>query len=105
MKLRPHQEIAAHFLTSANHRLLADEPRVGKTAAALHAVKTLQRHRVLVVCPVSVMYVWAMEARRWEVPLTVGVCDPRADLCIVPWSRIATGELATQIRQPDWDLI
>ena len=105
MKLRPHQELAAHFLMADRHRLLADEPRVGKTASALQAVKALKLRRVLVVCPVSVMYVWAMEAKRWGVPLTIGVCDIRAEFCIVPWSRIATGELAALIRQCDWDVI
>lgn len=57
MKLFPHQEVARDFLLSKKRCILADAPRVGKTAptaaAALHTLP------VLVVCPAVAKYVWA----------------------------------------------
>lgn len=105
MKLRPHQSIASIFLQQHNYRLLADEPRVGKTAAALDAARRLGLKKILVICPVSVQYVWKYECTRWGMPLTVGVLDPGAQFCIVPWSRIGSGTLGAQLRAQHWDLI
>lgn len=105
MKLRPHQEIARQFLKRDRNRLLADEQRVGKTGPALVAATDLDLAPILIVCPVSVQYVWEREAENWNVPGTVGICDPSADVCIVPYSKIVSGTLAAKLRQRHWALL
>jgi SNF2 family DNA or RNA helicase len=105
MKLRPHQELARQFLHRDRNRLLADEQRVGKTAPALTAAIDLQLSPVLIVCPVSVQYVWERECEAWGVPGTIGICDPSADVCIVPYSKIVSGVLAAALRRRNWALL
>lgn len=105
MKLRPHQELARQFLHRDRNRLLADEQRVGKTGPALVAATDMQLTPVLVVCPVSVQYVWERECESWGIPGTVGICKPDADICIVPYSKIVSGSLASALRQRQWGLL
>ena len=57
MKLFPHQEVAKQFLLDKKRCILADAPRVGKTApTAAAAAKHLP---ALIVCPAVAKYVWA----------------------------------------------
>lgn len=57
MKLFPHQEVAKQFLLDKKRCILADAPRVGKTAPT--AAAALHNMPVLVVCPAVAKYVWA----------------------------------------------
>ena len=57
MKLFPHQEVARDFLLTKKRCILADAPRVGKTAPT--AAAALHNLPVLVVCPAVAKYVWA----------------------------------------------
>lgn len=57
MKLFPHQEVARDFLLDKKRCILADAPRVGKTAPT--AAAALHNLPVLVVCPAVAKYVWA----------------------------------------------
>lgn len=105
MKLRPHQDLAVHFLMQDRNRLLGDEQRVGKTAPALVAIQRLKLRKILIICPVSVQYVWKSWAAKMGLDHNVGICNPDAEICIVPWSKIATGALAAKLRGYDWELI
>ena len=57
MKLFPHQEVARDFFLTKKRCILADAPRVGKTAPT--AAAALHNLPVLVVCPAVAKYVWA----------------------------------------------
>jgi len=57
VKLFPHQEVARDFLLTKKRCILADAPRVGKTAPT--AAAALHNLPVLVVCPAVAKYVWA----------------------------------------------
>lgn len=83
MQLYPHQETAVLALRTAKTFLLADEPRVGKTAPTILAARSLGLTDILIVTPVSVVPVWKMELKRWwpDHPPTVQ---------IVPWSQLKT---------------
>jgi hypothetical protein len=105
MRLRPHQEISREFLKRAPNRLLADEQRVGKTAAALMALRDIGEPPTLIVAPVSALYVWERDARLWGMPGRVAVNDPTADVCIVPWSMIASGALAAKLLARAWSTL
>ena len=58
--LFPHQLEAATFLAARRCALLADEPRVGKTRSAIHAVDLVGAKRVLVVVPAIARHDWAL---------------------------------------------
>ena len=66
LQLMPHQgQVVA--AAAAGHRtfLLADEPGLGKTAAALLAAEAANAYPLLVVVPSVVKTNWAREAARW----------------------------------------
>lgn len=67
--LRPYQQIGAERLAGVLglRGLLADEMGLGKTAQALAAVEYLKdtAYPVLVICPSSLKWNWAREAKMW----------------------------------------
>ncbi len=72
MKLYPYQEEGVRFLMARpkelkrrNHKLLADEQGLGKTAQAIVAAQRLAVKTMLVICPVSVKYNWKRQIQLW----------------------------------------
>lgn len=65
-----HQHEGIEFLKSHPRCLLADEAGLGKTRQVLEAAKTvLNKRKLLVLCPTSLVENWKEEARKWEFPL------------------------------------
>lgn len=56
--LFPYQETSRDFLASRTRALLADEPRVGKTPAAIAACDAVGARRIFVVAPAVALYQW-----------------------------------------------
>ena len=97
----PHQIEGAQFLAAGGH-LLADDPRVGKTAAAIMACDFVLSRRILVVTTATGRANFAREFREWQAfPRRVQVLygaldkiDPLADVLVVAWSIVADKRLA-----------
>jgi len=72
LALYPYQREAVAFLQKrgGNAGLFA-EMGTGKTPIALHYLLEVDTERILVVCPLSVIGVWAREAKRWHMPFKV----------------------------------
>ena len=88
------QLTGAEFLASRSTALLADEPRVGKTGAALLALKKLglpQREPILIVTTASGRAVWRRAVKDWlDLPAYV-VGDGKRDcepFYVVSWDQI-----------------
>ncbi len=92
----PHQLAGARWLASKRRALLADEPRVGKTGAAIMAADLVLARRILIVTTASGRAVWRKAFRDWSsLPRTVRVfsVDPphETDVVIVSWDAVAKG--------------
>ena len=61
----PYQLIGARHLAEQSRAYLGDRPGLGKTIQALLAVLEVQPHRVLVVCPASMVGTWIEEIFIW----------------------------------------
>jgi SWI/SNF-related matrix-associated actin-dependent regulator 1 of chromatin subfamily A len=73
-QLRDYQSLGAKFLSERRAALLADEPRVGKTAQAVIAADLVGAQSVLVLCPASAVPGWQREFDRFlECPPNVTV--------------------------------
>jgi SNF2 family DNA or RNA helicase len=80
-KLFPHQRADLAYLHHAAHRgklnafLLAHDPGVGKTPAAIRWAMQLDARRILVIAPNSAKEQWTREIRRWtkrpRLPVTI----------------------------------
>lgn len=95
--LFPHQIEGATFLAARQAALLADEQRVGKTAAAIRACDYVMARKILVVTTASARAQWGREFREWGFPRDVQVVfksseriRPEADIVVVAWSMIGT---------------
>lgn len=102
--LFPHQIEGATFLASRSAALLADEQRVGKTAAAIRACDYVMATKILVVTTASARAQWGREFREWGFPRDVQVVfksseriRPEADVVVVAWSMVAT--LAERLKE------
>lgn len=69
-KLYPYQIVGVNFLLNNDAALLGDQMGLGKTVTTTVALKLLIRRgirkRALIVCPVSVLYVWEKHLREWS---------------------------------------
>lgn len=65
MNLRPHQETSRKFLATHPRAYLGDEPRVGKTPAAIMAAKDVGAEVITVACPAVMVGTWQHEWYRW----------------------------------------
>ena len=63
---RPYQRLGIEWLASNRRAYLADEPGLGKSLQAVRACDAIGATRILVVCPASVVAVWASEFRKWQ---------------------------------------
>lgn len=109
-QLFPHQVKGAEFLAARTAALLADEQRVGKTAAAIRACDYVMARKILVVTTASARGQWGREFREWGFPRDVQVIfsgsdriRPEADVVVVAWSMVAT--LADRLRASWWDVL
>jgi superfamily II DNA or RNA helicase len=107
-ELRPYQRRGVSWLAFLRDAglgaLLADDMGLGKTIQALCAL----RGRTLVVCPTSVLYVWADEIRRFRPSLGCSVyhgpkreLDPRADVTLTTYALLRLD--AGRLLQEHWD--
>jgi SWI/SNF-related matrix-associated actin-dependent regulator 1 of chromatin subfamily A len=107
----PHQLVGAQFLAERPTALLADEPRVGKTGAAIAAADMVWARRILVVTTASGRPVWAKAFRDWSafgrsVQTLYKLTDqPTADVVIVGWSAVAEQKMYGRLFVQDWDVL
>lgn len=110
MEALPHQITGARFLSDRNYALLADQPRVGKTGAAIMAADDVFASRVLVVTTASGRPVWVRGFKDWsgfDLPTravygALGKIDGPLRL-IVSWSEVA--KHAEALKAARWDLL
>lgn len=111
MQAMPHQIEGAMFLAQRKVALLADEPRVGKTAAAIIAADLVMARRVLVVTTASARANWGREIRDWQelgrrvyVAYGSSPFDAAAfDAVVVGWDSLAG--LAKPLSAYPWDVV
>jgi SWI/SNF-related matrix-associated actin-dependent regulator 1 of chromatin subfamily A len=90
----PHQVEGARFLSARRGAILADEPGVGKTDAAVQAIVECGKMPCLVVCPANVRVVWERIVRL-AAPWLKVVCPvsgrdmESGDVVIVSFNRVA----------------
>jgi hypothetical protein len=109
----PTQLSGALFLARNNHALLADEPRVGKTGAAIIAADYNLDADILIVTTSSGRPVWRRAVKDWTVfPRKVRVLTqpPRADevldgVTIIGWSQIAEPRMRVALMQRKFDRV
>jgi superfamily II DNA or RNA helicase len=108
--LRPYQRIGVDWLAFSRDAglgcVLADDMGLGKTVQALAAM----RGRVLVVCPTSVVWNWAEEARRFRPDLEVALyhgsrrkLDDDADLTLTSYPLLRND--IDVLAAIDWDVV
>lgn len=109
---RRHQIEGALFLADRKAALLADEPRVGKTGAAIRACDYIFARKILVITTASGRPNWGREFKEWGFPRTVQVVYKTdtvirqdADVVIVGWSAMKQGNLLDQLSAQEWEVI
>ncbi len=82
--LFPYQETSRDFLAAHSRALLADEPRVGKTPAAIAACDAIAARRIFVVAPAVAIYQWRRMFQEFGQPRAIHVLDSAeaADSCL-----------------------
>lgn len=109
-ELFPHQITGATFLATRKAALLADEQRVGKTAAAIRACDYVMARNVLVVTKASARAQWGRELDEWgfarDVQVVYSCADKiHADTIVVGWGMVFTKELLDQLLAREWDVL
>lgn len=111
MTPRPTQVSGALFLEANRYACLADEPRVGKTGAALIAADGVLAENVLIITTASGRSVWARAVPQWTwLPRTVSVVkdrtnDTSAQTVIVGWPAVTNGYIKGALLARKWDLL
>jgi SWI/SNF-related matrix-associated actin-dependent regulator 1 of chromatin subfamily A len=109
--LYPYQVEGAQWLSSMRNAILGDEPRVGKTAAAIAGADLISARRVLVVCPAIVRPNWEREFQRWQMLLRTTCLimsskdRPMADVTIVSYELTCSRPVLLALLAVDWDLL
>lgn len=107
----PTQLSGAAFLAPQKYALLADEPRCGKTGAAIIAADYVMAVNILVITTASGRGVWQQGFKDWSVfdrsvqIVTESKRDAAADVVIVGWPALTMNKVAAVLRQRHWDLI
>ncbi len=106
----PHQIEGALFLADQKAKLLADQPRVGKTGSAIMAADMELAQRILVVTTASGRPVWRRAFGDWSViPRKVAILANGAqkmpDVAIVSWAGITGNQMRAALRSVEWDRI
>jgi SWI/SNF-related matrix-associated actin-dependent regulator of chromatin subfamily A-like protein 1 len=94
LKPRPHQLSGAAFLADRRYALLADEPRVGKTGAAIMAADLALDDSLLIVTTASGRAVWKRALADWS--------QVQRPVSILGWSEIAKPETLRKARSRRW---
>ena len=107
---RPHQIEGAHFLADRKAALLADEPRVGKTGAAIMAADYVLADTILVVTTSSGRPVWRRAFADWspfgrKVQVVKHCPDRDTQVAIVSWGGITQPETRSALLQRQWDVL
>jgi SNF2 family DNA or RNA helicase len=107
---KPHQLTGASFLSDRHRAYLADEPRVGKTGAAILAVDDVMAERVLVITTSSGRPVWRRAFAEWSpfgrtVQLPTDAVSSKTDAAIVSWGSITQPNLRSSLLQQKWDVV
>lgn len=109
----PHQITGAHFLAKRRTALLADEPRVGKTGAAIMAADLILARSILVVTTASGRAVWRRAVRDWSgLGRTVTLVDPARwqgqnlnGVVVVSWKTCTNPEIRALFMTRSWDVV
>lgn len=109
-ELFPHQIAGATFLATRKAALLADEQRVGKTAAAIRACDYVMAQKVLVVTKASARAQWGRELAEWgferDVQVVYSASDKiHAETVVVGWGMVFVKELLDQLMAREWDVL
>lgn len=111
MKPFPTQIEGATFLASRQSALLADEPRVGKTGAAIIGADLELAEKVLVITTASGRLVWKYGFRDWspfnrDVQVISKGSDALKSACaIVGWNGITNPKIRAMLLSRKWDRI
>ena len=108
-----HQIDAAYWLADRPRALLADEPRVGKTGAAILAADSTALSTILVITTVSGRSVWARAFEQWSMMgRSVFVVTSGSDriplgveVVIVGWPSISVSKIRAQLLARQWSLL
>jgi len=107
----PTQLSGAEFLARRKFALLADEPRVGKTGAAIIAADYIDARKILVVTTASGRPVWrhgfadwSIYPRKTQIVGTAGF-HPDVDVAITSWSAINNAHVRVNLLKRQWDLL
>jgi len=105
-----HQLTGATFLSEIGASgLLADEPRVGKTGAAILAADRIHANTILVITTASGRAVWEKAFRDWSperrAAIYIGGGVPKADVIIVAWSLLQAPAKLGNLIGYRWDVI
>lgn len=107
----PTQLSGAKFLAARKAALLADEPRVGKTGAAIIAADYIEARKILVITTSSGRPVWRRGFSDWSIwPRSVQVISGNtykgaADIAIVSWGGINNSQIRASLLNHKWDLL
>lgn len=109
----PTQISGARFLAANRYALLADEPRVGKTGAAIIAADYVMASSILVVTTASGRGVWQRGFEAWSVfDRDVGVVAPgmatagvESDVVVIGWPTLQAKEIVARLLDRKWDLL
>jgi SWI/SNF-related matrix-associated actin-dependent regulator of chromatin subfamily A-like protein 1 len=109
----PHQIVGARFLAQRDRALLADQPRVGKTGAAIMAADMVAARRILVVTTASGRGVWVKAFKDWssagrsvQIMLPANVkTAATADVVVVGWPSVATPAVCSALSKIYWDVV
>lgn len=112
MQPLPTQITGAKFLADRRAALLADEPRCGKTGAAIMGADYIFARRILVVTTASGRSVWQRAFPTWSVfPRKSQVVSTQkplkadVDVAIVGWGGIRNPKVRASLLKVKWDLI
>lgn len=109
---KPTQLTGAKFLADRSRALLADEPRVGKTGAAIIAADYALADRILVVTTASGRAVWRRAFDQWspfgrrvQVLTPKDALRPDTQVAVVGWGSVADPHLRSQLLRRSWDVL
>ena len=109
---KPTQIEGAKFLAARKHALLADEPRVGKTGAAIMAADMLGLRKILVITTASGRAVWRQAWPQWcptgyttKVVTKSAEYDPAVNVTITGWPNVISPDLRSRLLRETFDLL
>lgn len=112
MKPFPHQIEGATFLANKARALLADEPRVGKTGAAIMAADYALAENVLIVTTSSGRPVWRRAFDQWSgfgrsIQVLDGKkpLDRKTNVAVVSWGGLTQPATRSALLHHKWDAV